>query len=70
LIRGRAQGLTLPHRHDLGWGGLPGGSLEIRVVPGGHNLLLPPFAARVAQELSDCLLTIDSLHPEGRHRAS
>jgi pimeloyl-ACP methyl ester carboxylesterase len=55
LIRGRTQPLTLPSRHDLGWGGPLGGRLEVRVVPGGHNLLLPPFAARVAEELRDCL---------------
>ncbi len=65
LIRGQAQPLSLPHRHDLGWGGLPGGELEMRVVPGGHNLLLPPFVARVARELSDCLRTIDPTRASG-----
>jgi acetoacetyl-CoA synthetase len=63
LIRGRTQPLTLPHRHDLGWGDLPVGGLEVRVVPGGHNLLLPPFVERVADELRDCLRAIDDLRP-------
>ena len=58
LIRGRTQPLTLPDRHDMGWGGLPGDGLEVRVVPGGHNLLLPPFVARVAQELRECLRAV------------
>jgi hypothetical protein len=49
---------------------VPGGELEIRIVPGGHNLLLPPFVARVARELNDCLRTTDAIHPEGRPRAS
>ena len=40
MIRGRTQPLTLPSRHDLGWGGPLGGRLEVRVVPGGHNLPL------------------------------
>src|SRR5262249_1913066 len=55
LVRAQAQSLTGPHHRDLGWEGLAQGGLEVRIVPGGHNLLREPFVARVAAELRDAL---------------
>jgi hypothetical protein len=54
LLRARTRPLFRLHGHDLGWGRLAGGGLEVVTVPGNHETILKEPNVRV---LAEALLT-------------
>jgi thioesterase domain-containing protein len=56
LIRARTQPLASWLAHDLGWGRLAKGGLDIRMIPGAHdNILTEPRVRVLAAHLQECL---------------
>jgi MbtH protein len=56
LLRARAQPLSRLARHDLGWGDLAAGGVEVMVVPGSHvTVLQEPHVSVLGRQLRVCL---------------
>jgi acyl-CoA synthetase (AMP-forming)/AMP-acid ligase II/thioesterase domain-containing protein len=52
LIRACAQSLSRAPRHDLGWGKLTAGGVDVTVIPGNHaTILTEPYVRNLAEQL-------------------
>jgi thioesterase domain-containing protein len=52
LIRARAQPLFRAPRHDLGWGKLAAGGVDVSMIPGNHaSILTEPYVQLLAERL-------------------
>jgi thioesterase domain-containing protein/acyl carrier protein len=73
LFRSRARPLFQVHGHDLGWGELAGGGLEVIVLPGNHeSILKAPLVRTLAERLKVAIRTARAASqqangPEGAH---
>jgi acyl-CoA synthetase (AMP-forming)/AMP-acid ligase II/thioesterase domain-containing protein len=63
LIRARTQPLSRVPTHDLGWGKLAGGGLEVTVIPGNHETVLTePCVRELAGRLRDHIQKAQALY--------
>jgi acyl-CoA synthetase (AMP-forming)/AMP-acid ligase II/thioesterase domain-containing protein/acyl carrier protein len=67
LFRARAQGLlAAPQAHDLGWGRIAVGGVDVKVCPGNHaNMMWEPFVRILAREVRRALDKVEArIHME------
>jgi thioesterase domain-containing protein len=56
LIRARSFSLFRPGPRDVGWGDLPAGGIDLRIIPGRHgNIVEEPLVRYLASQLAQAL---------------